>query len=310
VPLVLDLRDPWALDEMLTWPSGAHQRIELRRMRRALAAADAVVMNTPEAVRRVRAAFPALAEKIVVAIPNGFDGDDFAAPRESHPDRFRIVHTGALHTEFGQRLRTTSALRARLGGISPADPYTRSHVFLMEALARVVDRRPELRPHIELHLAGALSEADRAVDGLGLITEHGYLPQSESVALVRSADLLFLPMHDLPPGHRATIVPGKTYEYLGSGRPLLAAVPDGDARDILSALPWAHVTRPADAAGMAEKIAWLMERKLARGGPEPDGDVSLVQRYERRALTTELADVLDRVIAAHRTGRLPDAVTA
>jgi len=38
--------------------------------------------------------------------------------------------------------------------------------------------------------------------------------------------------------------------------------------------------------------------------------VSLVQRYERRALTTELADVLDRVIAAHRTGRLPDAVTA
>ncbi len=34
---------------------------------------------------------------------------------------------------------------------------------------------------------------------------------------MRSADLLFLPMQNLPPGVRATIVPGKTYEYLASG---------------------------------------------------------------------------------------------
>jgi hypothetical protein len=60
-----------------------------------------------------------------------------------------------------------------------------------------------------------------------------YVPPAESVALIRLADLLFLPMRDLPPGVRVTIVPGKTYEYLASRRPILAAVSDGDARDLL-----------------------------------------------------------------------------
>ena len=47
-------------------------------------------------------------------------------------------------------------------------------------------------------------------------------PRSE---LISSADLLFLPMHELPEGTSARIVPCKTYEYLASGRPVLAAVP-------------------------------------------------------------------------------------
>ena len=51
---------------------------------------------------------------------------------------------------------------------------------------------------------------------------------------MRSADLLFLPMHDLPPGARAGLIPYKTYEYLAAGRPILAAVPDGDVRDMLA----------------------------------------------------------------------------
>ena len=51
---------------------------------------------------------------------------------------------------------------------------------------------------------------------------------------MRSADLLFLPMHDVPPGSRVGIVPGKTYEYLAWETPILAAVPDGDIAEILT----------------------------------------------------------------------------
>ncbi len=72
---------------------------------------------------------------------------------------------------------------------------------------------------------------------------------------MRSADLLFLPMHDLPAGRRAGLVPQKTYEYLAAGRPILAAVPDGDARDLLDASGVARLCRPADAAAMAAAVA-------------------------------------------------------
>jgi hypothetical protein len=120
-PWVADLGDPWALDEMMVYPSGLHRRRELRRMRRLLGTAAAVVMSTPEAVRRLLSAFPELSRKPVVAIPNGFDATDFdgAPPPRGREDRFRIVHTGYLHTELGQQYRRTLRLRRALGGSAP-----------------------------------------------------------------------------------------------------------------------------------------------------------------------------------------------
>src|SRR5439155_26020041 len=41
----------------------------------------------------------------------------------------------------------------------------------------------------------------------------------ETVAAMRTADLLFLPMQGLSYDRPASIVPGKTYEYLASRRP-------------------------------------------------------------------------------------------
>ena len=67
------------------------------------------------------------------------------------------------------------------------------------------------------------------------MTLRDFIPHAGTIELMRSADLLFLPMHDLPPGRRAGLVPQKTYEYLAARRPILAAVPDGDARDLLEA---------------------------------------------------------------------------
>ena len=78
--------------------------------------------------------------------------------------------------------------------------------------------------------------------------------------MIRSADLLFLPMHALPRGVRAGLVPTKTYEYAASGRPILAAVPEGDARDFLVELGTAAVVDPDDTPGMEKIIEAEIER--------------------------------------------------
>ena len=98
-------------------------------------------------------------------------------------------------------------------------------------------------------------------------------------------------MQNLPEGVRATIVPGKTYEYLASRRPILAAVPDGDARDLLAQVPAALLTRPADVGGMADAISAEMQRKEAL----PEAPAELLAAFERPRLTARLADVFDDV---------------
>lgn len=307
-PWVADLRDPWALDEWQVYPSRVHRRLEVARMRRALGAADAVVMNTREATESVLRSFPVLERDRVWTIPNGYDAQDFGGSTPARDDdRFRIVHAGFVHTRSGSGHRRAMLTRQLLGGaVRGLDIGTRSHVYLLAAVERVLEVRPELRGRIEVHLAGILSPQDQEVPGFGSVVAHGYLPHTDTVALLRSANLLFLPMHDLPDGVRARIVPGKTYEYLAAGPPILAAVPEGDARDLLLAAGHAEVTRPDDVDAMAASISAAVDRWLAGDAP-PQAHAEVVRRYERRAQSQRLAEVFDSLLGPGEESTLPAA---
>ena len=294
VPWVADLRDPWALDEMQVYPTRVHRHLEMRRMRSELGSAAAVVMNTPEAASQLGRSFPEL-ENRVVSIPNGFDAADFEARiATASPDRFRIVHMGELHTELAGRLGRLRRLRRQLGGhLNGVDVSTRSHLFLLDALGKLIEEEPGLASTIELHLVGPLSESDRDAIAYPNVHAHGYLAHREALAFIRAADLLFLPMHDVAPGSRARIVPGKTYEYIASGRPILAAVPEGDARDLLAATGNATVCPPSAADCMARAIKERLNEPVAPDTPPP---ADFLERFERRSLTERLSKVFDAVI--------------
>ncbi|MCW2986766.1 MAG: glycosyltransferase family 4 protein, partial [Conexibacter sp.] len=258
-PWIADLEDPWAVDEMRVHPSGLHRRLDVHRMRRALSTAAAVVTCAPETAVRLRAALPRPVAEHVANVEIGFDADAFAAVPAGHPAGapFRIVHTGSMHTALGRQHRASRGWRRALGGMpADVDILTRSHVFLLEAIERVLAAQPALRGRVELHLAGNLTDADRAASaGHDFVVDHGSLAHEATVALMRSADLLFLPMQDLPPGERAGLIPYKTFEYLAAERPILAAVPDGDVRDLLAPLAHATLVRPADVTALAAAVA-------------------------------------------------------
>lgn len=301
LPWVADLRDPWALDEMQVYPSRLHRRMEMAKMEKLLSSASLIVMNTPAAEAALRAAFPSLGGKRVVTITNGYDREDFQRPvRGRTDDKFRIVHTGYLHTALGRQLNGRG-LSAFLGGAERGvNILTRSHVVLLDALEQWCERDPAALRHIEIVFAGKTSREDEAAANrsklCGAIDFRGYLSHSASVDLVRTADLLFLPMHNLPAGRRARIVPGKTYEYMASGQPILAAVPEGDARDFLTQSGTAFVCRPDDVSGMVAIIgriysAWKEQVNLCKP------NVTFIEGFERRRLARALADELRNLLA-------------
>jgi glycosyltransferase involved in cell wall biosynthesis len=303
-PLVVDLHDPWALDEMWLYPTWAQRAIDRARMRKTLTASRAVAMNTAEAARRVKDAFPSLADRVAV-IPSGYDATDF--PREAaHPIReqntyFRIVHTGSMHVGQGIRHMKTERIRKLLGGmpVSGAQFLSRSHYYLVKALRSLSYFDIETARSIELYFAGSFTDQDRQVAAdIPRVHWLGYLSHQKSVELIRQADLLFLPMHDVP--GRAGLVPTKTYEYLGSGRPILAAVPRGDARDLLEASGTAMVCAPTDSAGMARALTALVGAWKRRERP-PNPDWSVVGRFEWAALAMEMNELLERVISGDST---------
>lgn len=294
LPWVADLRDPWALDEWTVYPTAVHRRRDERRMRALLGRADAVVMNTPEAAQATSRRFPELAGRLVV-IPNGWDEDDFTQPVPARDDdAFRIVYVGYSHDAPGRRHRRLRILRTALGGSTRGlDVLARSHVHLLEAVERIIAEEPHAARRIEVHLAGAAPPATREPS---YVRRHGYLAHGAAVALVRAADLLFLPMQDLPPGVRTRTVPGKTYEYLVSGRPILAALPDGDARDLLAGRAGVRLCRPTDVGCLQAALRAFLEEAPGSGGGR---DIALLA-YERRRLAGRLVEVFNDLVRERR----------
>lgn len=306
LPVVFDLRDPWALDGVLHYRTWWHWRRDFAAMRAMLRAADGVVANTPECRSLFLAAEPTLRPEQVVAITNGWDRAEFAPP---HPtvepgQKLVLLHAGSfLCHELYEHERP---LRRLLGWLrwsgERIERSGRTPQHVLGALRLLRQRGALAGREVALRCIGMIDPALRrcvAESGVGDAVELvSYRPHAELLAEVRRADALFLTLHGLPPGHRSRIVPGKTYEYLASGRPMLCGLPPGDARDFVAGSPRAFVADPCDDAALADQIerlhaAW--RRGDFRNAEQPPA----VEQFERHRLTGDLASFLSRIVTKH-----------
>jgi glycosyltransferase involved in cell wall biosynthesis len=313
LPLVIDLRDPWALDETRIYPTRWHARRDHVAMRKALAAADLVIMNTPQSAAAVGQRFApeirgdgAASPSKVIAITNGYDASDFGrgnlAP--APPDVLRIVHTGMFHSELAEVWDDLEAGRGMMNKLKcarrPINLWTRTPRYLLEAMEQAIARGDIPDGKLELVLVGEISAHDRDMVERSPVAKMvrllGYRSHAESVAWLESADLLFLPLHTPLDGGPALIVPGKAYEYLGSGRPILAMCPNGDMRDFISNSNSGIVTSGADVPAAAHALSQFYRAKI-EGSPIIRQNRPAIERFERRELTRRLATALDELVA-------------
>ena len=100
-----------------------------------------------------------------------------------------------------------------------------------------------------------------------------------------------------PAGERNDCVPQKVYECLGTGKPVLALLPDGDARDILAQAGTALLCSPRDVGAIKASLLALVEHKW-----RAQADECFIASFQRRQLTARLAGIMDRTLV----GRNPE----
>jgi glycosyltransferase involved in cell wall biosynthesis len=301
IPWIADLRDPWALREVEIYPSFLHRLIELRKMHSRLSTASAIIMNTPEARESLKRNFPDLTKKLITVITNGFDPGDFLDLVPSgNNGKFRLVYTGTFYTDAGLAQLRKKGLYRILGGVyNESNLLTRSPFFFLRALKAWIRQEPRIRNNIEVIFAGVPTDKDYSLireSGLSdIIHFTGYIPHNETIRLIMSANNLFICMHDVGKNKRSTTVGGKDYEYMASGRPILAAVPEGDAKDFLRQCGTAFICAPDDCQEMARILARVY-KAWERGDSIVSPNKEFLNQFERRNLTKSLAAVFDRVL--------------
>jgi glycosyltransferase involved in cell wall biosynthesis len=271
-PWVADFRDSWLVNPHRSYERAgvrAKRLVERRMAGMVVRRADALTCVTPAIAAELGGLDPAAAGRIHV-IGHGVDFDDFAGLPGPDGEPFTIVHAGAF---FGRR--------------TPR-PF-------LEALAALLDRRPDLRGRVRARFVGDLRATDRAwARSLGLDgawEETGFLPHDRTLAAERSADALLLLIPHAE-GRGDTVVSGKLFEYIAARRPILAAVPPGGvAAALVREVGAGEVVDPDDVAGISAALEALCDRKPA-GLPDVDIEAAVGDRLSRRARAGEMAAVL------------------
>lgn len=306
VPVIYDLRDPWALDGWRTYRTRFHWYADRHVMRRTLGKASGIVANTNESAKAIRKLICGLSKNPrMTVIPNGYDSQDFkdigAIPtRKRIESEFKVVHAGTLHTSQLYPSGSMSSKLKRMLRVRPEPivPDGRTEYFLYRAIKILSDEGHPIGKKFRFVCVGQNSEANtRCAKEAGLLNRvsfTGYVSHQESIEWLAQADALFLPLHDLPSGYRSLIVPGKTYEYLAANRPILAALPPGDARDLVGQSTNGFIASPCDPSSMARCLKAIFEQRISL--ETQNLPPTWLCDFERKALTGKLVKFLETVL--------------
>ena len=277
LPWVADFRDPWVAagrDAADTTRARLLGRFEERVLRTC----DAWTTVTDGYKRVIAAGDAHIAAKGVV-IANGFDPEDFGDTAWTAPTSVvRLGYGGTLYPQ-----RTSLAL---FDGVKRVREQGHDVRLFVAQMAPEIRRSPVVR---DLMAQGA-------------VEEDGSLPYRDALRRLTTFDAFIVTVDRTHPG----MVPGKVYEYLAVGRPILLLGPrDGTSARLLEAFGEHLVTGLDDIDGIVAGIRRLVE--LARAGRAIGHHPGLAQ-FDRRNLTGQLAGLLDSV-TAHRASAPVSAAT-
>ena len=300
LPLLLNLDDsPTCTDMHPHFPTRVHYRLARSLEDRYARHADAVVYVSKTNLDAVKARQPEEVRRRMHLVRYGADPADFRPQQQSSSD-FQIAYVGAMSGWWAlidQRAQPGRAKRIydawmRLGRHErlTLDQRTSSPATIGEAMHGVIAEEPEWQGLLKLVIYGNPYAPDvvaRALESAqvdDVVTVLGPLPNNQVAALMGQADLLFLTLPRRVDGSRGGRISAKTYEYLMTDRPILAAVPSGENWDYLADKPGVWLVDPQDEQRMQAVITELARAKFSGRPPVFDrSELRAELSYETRA---------------------------
>lgn len=272
---IADFRDPWTEIfyfkhlNLGKWAYRRHRALE----QSVLDSADIVTVVS----RQMQADFAARTTTPVKVITNGFDHEDFmpGKPLMELEQGFNLVHTGIF--------------------VDNGNPH-----HLWEVLGEKAATDPQFGADLKIRLMGQVD--DTVLHGItkaGLeanLINMGYRPHDEVVQWQQQAQVLLLPLRKEP--EAAAILTGKFFEYLASGREILAFGPaEGDLAKALQETESGVIVDFEDKESTRREIERLYAEYLKGKGEgnhwEEKGFTPQVMKYSRQYLTGEMAKLFE-----------------
>lgn len=271
LPWIADMRDPWTLHEGKTalrpWLT---QQVDKAIEHWTLRSASRIALNTEDCLAAYRSAYQGRipAERFTV-VRNAFDPtiveqalEGVPEPDEDRPFTFLF---------FG-RFKVM------------VEPDT-----VLKGLGRFVERAGLGPEQVRFAVLGGLRERDRLqVDALGLtdyVEDRGYVSLLEGYQHLRAAHVLVLAI--VP----KLCIPGKIYDYLAVGRPILALSENPEVDRIVEETGAGVHVAHGNIDAIADRMLQLFE------GRHPEPQPKVVQTFNAQTQVERLAALFEASLA-------------
>lgn len=280
---VADFRDPWTEIfyfkhlNLSKWAYRRHRKLE----QSVLDSADVVTVVS----KKMQADFAARTATPVEVVTNGFDHEDFLKPsadvqeqikQDAAESRFTLVHTGIF--------------------VDNGNPE-----YLWEVLGEKAAADPQFKADLQIRLMGQVDDSIlQGITAAGLqdnLHNMGYRPHTEVVQWQQGAQVLLLPLRKEP--EAAAILTGKFFEYLASGREILAFGPTyGDLAKALQETGSGTIVDFEDKEATRKEIDRLYGKFLEGGQAGNHREEKIlspaVMKYSRKHLTGEMVKLFGK----------------
>jgi hypothetical protein len=277
IPWIADFRDPWVNNVSL--PSSHpkwRRKLDARMEASCVKSADLVICNTEWEQKVMCERYRKLPQEKFVTLTNGFD--DVEVPpnldlREHKP--LCCLHLGGIYR--GRRIDTFCAGLSILVKKQRLDPDAVKVLFLGDT--------------DESQIAACREVAGELMDS-GMIEFHQRVDKKEAERFLWEADLLLI----FQGAYRAQI-PLKFYEYLSTGKPMLAVSRKGALSEVMAQTGvgiWAGEDDPCE---IGEKFLLALALPV-----QPPGAIQQrwAERFHFRSLSRQLAQWIRELVDGQR----------
>jgi len=230
---IADLRDPWTdiYYYKQFYPTFFSKLIDLGYEESVLRKADKIITVGASLKNLFSAKVKGIESKTEV-ITNGYDKDDFSGMIAETPSKFTITYVGTL------------------SDIYPVDGF-------LNALYSFKEKGNEFI----LRFIGTVSQKQKDLiqskTGASIVEFIPYVDHTEAIKYMLNTSVLLL----IIPDHQSnkSIITGKLFEYLASGKPIVCLGPaDGDAAVIIEITGHGITFSYADSKGISEYLSTLI----------------------------------------------------
>lgn len=269
-PLVLDYRDEWTQCPFEFVHAG---EFDLVWEKRCLEHARSVIVTTRSFAEHAIKTFPKIDSSKYTLIPNGFDPADL--PKLT-PTNHKTKLDAPIDIVF-------------LGHLAS---HTPPHDFI-STLRQALTLRPELMDRLRLKFVGTRTEdmPDKLQRSeLGhLIQLVEQVPKPEAVRIMHESTMLLI----LNPPTLNRYIPGKLFDYVASGSPILVYGEGGEVARIVSELNAGHIVPEGDPDSLIGAIDQIIS---ATSSPDLVKREAWLASHHREHLANQLINHLDNIL--------------